>query len=327
MILRMNFSAPAHCFRQLAGGVFFAALLAAVLTGCQSRGTQSAVTSVQSPPAAYPQRNLEASTVAPEPLATTSPAPGSSISESPGGLPEITAKAAILVDNRGRILFEKNSEMRLSTASTQKLLVGILIADAGNLDQTIVVSASDTNCEPSKIGVQAGQTYRRGDLLKAMLVKSSNDLARCLARNHSGSEQAFASAMNAKASQIGMYDSFFTNSSGLPTPEGQYSTAKDLAILGSEAMRRPVIRDAVRTRALTFRFSNGTTKTIYNTNEVLGLNPYCDGCKTGYTAAAGRCLISSATDGRRSVIAVLLGSRTPNVWTESDALLSYGLQR
>lgn len=239
--------------------------------------------------------------------------------------PTITAKAAILVDQRGRVLFEKNADLRLPTASTQKLLLGILIADSGNLDKPITVSASDTQCEPTKIGLQAGQSFRKRDLLKAVLVRSSNDIARCLARDHSGSVSAFAKTMNYKARQLGMHDSYFTNASGLPRPAGQYSTARDLAILGSAAMLRPDIREAVATKVMTFRFPNGTNKTIYNTNEVLKSNPYCTGCKTGYTKAAGRCLVSSAKDGRNSVIAVILGSKTPDVWRESDMLLRYGL--
>jgi D-alanyl-D-alanine carboxypeptidase (penicillin-binding protein 5/6) len=122
-----------------------------------------------------------------------------------------------------------------------------------------------------------------------------------------------------------MFNSYFINASGLPTPPGQYSTAKDLAILANAAMKRPVIREAVGTRGMIFRFADGSTKKIYNTNQVLRGNPYCNGCKTGYTSEAGRCLVSSASDGRNSVIAVILGSETPHVWTESDALLRYGL--
>lgn len=239
--------------------------------------------------------------------------------------PAITAKAAILVDHRGRIIFEKNSSQRLPTASTQKLLLGILIADSGRLNDYITVTASDTACEPTKLGLQAGHAYRKADLLKAVLVRSSNDVARCLARDHSGSVTAFAAAMNFKAKQLGMHNSHFTNASGLPTPPGQYSTARDLAILARAAMSRPIIREAVKTRAMTFYFANGNTKTLYNTNDVLKMNPNCIGCKTGYTRAAGRCLVSAASDGQRTVTAVILGSQLPTVWQESDALLRYGL--
>ena len=90
-------------------------------------------------------------------------------------------------------------------------------------------------------------------------------------------------------------------------------------------MRDPFVRRSIRTHSTVFRFSTGTTKTVYNTNQVLRAFPYCTGAKTGYTKAAGRCLVSSATYGRKSVIAVILGSEMPNVWSESEALLRYGL--
>lgn len=90
-------------------------------------------------------------------------------------------------------------------------------------------------------------------------------------------------------------------------------------------MQKPFIRSAVGTRAHIFRFSNGTTKTVTNTNRVLGSFPYCTGAKTGYTNAAGRCLISSASNGGNSCIAVVLGSTSANIWRESEELLKLGL--
>lgn len=239
--------------------------------------------------------------------------------------PTITAKAAILIDGRGRVLFEKNANSRMPVASTQKLLLGILIADNGNLHKPVTVADSDTWAEPTKMGIKAGQVYTRQELLRAVLVRSSNDIANCLARDHSGSVSAFAANLTRKAHQLGMHNSRFTNAHGLPSPPGQYSTARDLATLAVAAQKRPVIRDAVRTRAMVFRFSNGTTKTISNTNQVLRHFPYCTGMKTGYTNAAGKCLVSSASNGNKSCIAVILGSKTPTVWMETEALLRYGL--
>ena len=320
---------PARLGRRWCGLFFVSGCLALLTVGCgPSRHTAPTTPSARPGPAAYPKREEAPPVAAKPPPQSGRVIPGALGQASPKpGLPTITAKAALLIDHRGRVLYEKNAGTRLPVASTQKLLLGILIADSGNLHQPITVTASDTQCEPTKMGIQAGQTYQKGYLLQAVLIRSSNDIARCLARNHSGSVSNFARNMNIKARQLGMHNSFFTNASGLPSPPGQFSTARDLAILASAAMRRPVIRDAVRTKGMVFRFANGTTKTIYNTNQVLRSNPLCTGCKTGYTKAAGRCLVSSASDGRRSVIAVILGSKTPNVWQESDALLKYGLGR
>ena len=240
--------------------------------------------------------------------------------------PHVSARAAIVVQaNTGKVLYAKNADTRVPVASTQKLLLGLMVVEAGNLDKTITIQPSDTWCEPTKMGLKAGQQYRKADLLKAVLVRSSNDIARALARDHSGSVAAFAQAMDARARRLGMNNSHFTNASGLPDPPGQYSTARDLSILAAACMRHSFIRDAIRTKAMTFYFSDGTPKALTNTNKVLRSFPYCTGMKTGYTNAAGRCLVSSAEYKNRKVIAVILGSKTPNVWTESQALLQWGL--
>ena len=243
-----------------------------------------------------------------------------------GEPPNITAKAAILIDGSGRVLFEKNADTRLPCASTQKLLLGIMIAERGNLSAPVTITESDTWAEPTKMGIKAGQVYTRGELLHAVLVRSSNDIANALARDHSGSIPAFVANMNQRARSLGMNNSYFTNAHGLPTPPGQYSTARDLAKLGSAALRNSTVRHSVRTRSTVFRFSDGTTKTCNNTNQVLRHFPYCTGLKTGFTNAAGRCLVSSASANGRNVIAVILGSTTPTVWEESEALLKYGLK-
>ncbi len=242
-----------------------------------------------------------------------------------GPKPNITARAAILVDDSGNVLFEKNADMRVPVASTQKLLLGIMIAERGALQQRITIAAPDTWAEPTKMDIKVGETYTREHLLRAVLIRSSNDIARALARDHSGSVSAFASAMNQRARQLGMNASYFTNASGLPTPPGQYSTARDLVKLNNAARRHRVIREAVRTKAMVFRFPSGRTKTITNTNQVLKHLPYCIGGKTGYTNAAGRCLVSSATRNGKTVTSVILGSKSPTVWQESEALMLYGL--
>ncbi len=246
--------------------------------------------------------------------------------QSNANAPAVTARAAIVVDSRrGKVLYEKNIDQRMPVASTQKLLLGLMMVEGGNLNKNITVQKSDTWAEPTKMGIATGEVYRKEDLLKAVMVRSSNDIARCLARDQYGSVQAFASAANQRARQLGMNNSYFTNASGLPDPPGQFSTARDLAILAAAAMRQPFIRDAVSTKVMTFRFANGKTSTIYNTNQVLRTFPYCTGAKTGYTNAAGRCLVSTAEAGNKSVIVVVLGSKTPNIWTESQALLQWGL--
>lgn len=241
------------------------------------------------------------------------------------GFPKVSAKAAILVNGSGKVLFEKNADTHLPAASTQKLLLAILIAERGNLNAPVTITEADTWAEPTVMGIKAGEVYSRDELLHAVLIRSCNDIARALGRDHSGSEAAFVASLNNKARQIGMTNSYFTNSNGLPSPPGNYSTARDLATLGLTALRYPVIRRITSMRTYTFRMANGSTKTLTNTNQVLKTFPYCTGLKTGTTNAAGKCLISSASYGGKTAVAVLLGGTSPSVWQDSEALLKYGL--
>jgi len=252
-----------------------------------------------------------------------SPAPAGS--PSAPGLPKVTSKAAILVDGFGRVLFERNADAHLPAASTQKLLVGLLVAERGALSTPVTIAEPDTWAEPTVMGIKPGEVYTRDQLLHAVLIRSCNDIARALGRDHSGSEAAFVANMNAKARSLGMTNSYFTNSNGLPSPPGQYSTARDLAKLGMAALRNPTLREICSTRSYVFRLANGTPRTLTNTNQVLHHFPYCTGLKTGTTNAAGKCLISSATANGKTVVAVMLGSSSPAVWQESEALLKYGL--
>lgn len=240
--------------------------------------------------------------------------------------PSVSARAVIVIHaNSGTVLYQKNADTHYPVASTQKLMMALILVEAGNMSKNIRVAPSDTYVEPTKMGLKSGDHYRKDDLLRAVLVRSSNDIAHCLARDHAGSMPAFASQMTRRARQLGMNNSVFKTASGLPAP-GQYSTARDLSILAAAAMRQPFIRQTVRTKSLTFRFANGRTKPVKTTNKVLLSYPYCTGMKTGYTRAAGKCLVSSATHNGRNIIVVVLGSKTPTVWYESRALLHWGLK-
>lgn len=325
MTSRSSHPTPSRSPRAIAP--LFALLVA--LSGCQTNKT--ALTSTEQAPAEAAPAEQGSAPAPHTPVRSDGSfsIPQLSLNGNPpanaANAPGITAKAAILIDHRGRVLFEKNADRRIPVASTQKLLLGLMIAERGNLSQRITIQDVDTWCEPTKMGIKAGQTYTRDELLRAVLVRSSNDIARALARDHSGSVSAFAANMNVRARQLGLHNSYFTNASGLPSPPGQYSTARDLAKLGQICLRNPTVAAACRTKGLYFRFSDGTSKPVTTTNQVLRHFPYCTGLKTGYTKAAGRCLVSSATANGKSVVAVILGSKTPTVWEESDALLRYGL--
>src|SRR5260370_29801213 len=130
--------------------------------------------------------------------------------------------------------------------------------------------------------------------------------------------------MNAEAQRVGATHSHFLNPNGLQIP-GKYSTARDLAVIASAAYANPTIRSIVCLPQLVFRYANGRTGELENTNKVLKRLPFCNGMKTGYTEAAGHCLICSGARPGRDIIVVVLGDSKAGVWRDASALLSWGL--
>ena len=240
--------------------------------------------------------------------------------------PRVLARSGIVVDARtGRVLYEKNPDERRPAASTTKLLTGLIIAESGGLDAPVQVETVDTLCEPTKSYAKPGEVYSRRQMLNALLVHSCNDLARALARDHAGSLDAFADRMNRRSAGLGATDSVWTSPNGLPTPgETQYSTARDLAKIARAAYYNPTLRNIVRQPRLIFQFNDGHTTEWENTNKVLRRWPFCNGMKTGYTNAAGHCLVSSAASSERDVICVLLGDNKA-IWNDSQGLLEWAL--
>lgn len=241
--------------------------------------------------------------------------------------PPVVGESAIVVDiASGRVLYAKNADQRRAVASTQKIITALCVLDAGNIDKPVVISASDGECEPTKLGLKPGEVYTRRELVRVLMVKSANDVGRALARDVAGSQEAFAALMNRKCAQLGMRNSHFLNPHGLTEP-GQYSTARDMAIAARAAYQSPFLRSLMSTKSFTFRFNDGRALLLENTNKVLKMLPYCNGMKTGTTNASGRCLISTGSLEGRSVIVVVLKSNTPNIWKDSQKLLSWALER
>jgi len=242
-----------------------------------------------------------------------------------GAVPNTRANSVMVVDARtGAVLHEKNADQPRPAASTQKLLTALIVAETGYLDRPVRVEQTDTFAEPVRLNIRPGDLYQRIDLLRALLVKSPNDVARCLARDNAGNLDAFADKMNAKAQMLGATHSHFINPNGLPMP-GQYSTARDLSIIARAAYANPTIRSIVCLPQLVFRYANGRTRELENTNKVLKRLPFCNGMKTGYTEAAGHCLIASGSRPGRDVIVVVLGDTKSGVWSDAASLLSWGL--
>jgi len=242
--------------------------------------------------------------------------------------PKIKAKGYLLIDfNSGRVLAEKKSGQRLEPASLTKMLASYVIAYelANNniaLDDEVRISEKAWRMQGSRMFVEVGKKVSVENLLKGMIIQSGNDATVALAEHIAGSEDAFVSLMNQHAAELGMLDSHFVNSTGLPH-KNHYTTPRDLAKLAIAMIRDfPEHYKWYATKKFTF---NNITQ--YNRNKLLWRNNSVDGIKTGHTDAAGYCLVASALRDDMRLISVVLGTRSEEARaTESQKLITYGFR-
>lgn len=240
----------------------------------------------------------------------------------PAQAPLIHATSAILIDARtGRTLYQKNADEPRQVASTQKLVTALIVAEQDPLEAPVRITREDTTVEPTKVGIRAGESYPRRQLLRAMLVHSANDCASALARSHAGSLSEFAGEMNRLAARCGATCSHFVNPHGLPA--SQHSTARDMARIAFRAYRNPDLRDAVMLHSYCFRYANGRLCNLEPTNKLLLRDPYCNGMKTGFTESAGKCLITSYSKGGRDYILVQLGSHARYIFDDAERMMQW----
>ena len=248
-----------------------------------------------------------------------------------GPAPSTTAERILVLDPKlpDVPLFERAAGKKGAIASTTKLMTALLLAEAGDLDKPLTVEQSDTECAPVRMGLKKGEVYTRRNLLTALMVKSSNDIAQALARDNAGSVQAFVEKMNARAKALGCKDTLFINPNGLPPVNDQpepYSTAYDLAKIALAVDPIPDVRAMIKLKSYWFEKPDGKKIPLENTNRVLRTYEFCDGMKTGFTQAAGYCLVASGEkDGRRRIVVILNGSKD-GVWRDAQNLLEWALK-
>ncbi len=239
--------------------------------------------------------------------------------------PKPEAAAIAVIDPKtGKLLYGYRAHERRQVASTQKIVTALCVLDTGNLHRMVTITSSDLKTPRIRMDLKAGDSYSRGDLLRALLTASYNDVAVALARDTDGSVSAFVNRMNDRAARMGMKNTHFANPHGLPG--AQYSTAYDMALAACWAYNNPFIRRVTDVAEYQFLLANGKTKRVRNTNKLLPKHYWVNGMKTGYTNAAGRCLISSGTLNGESVIVVVLGSTPSKIWGESLKYLKWALK-
>ncbi|HJV24232.1 MAG TPA: D-alanyl-D-alanine carboxypeptidase family protein [Aromatoleum sp.] len=242
--------------------------------------------------------------------------------------PALAARAWLLMDHAtGQVLAAQEPDSRIEPASLTKLMTAYLTfaalkSGSIQLEQTVPVSEKAWRMEGSRMFIQPDKPVTVGELVQGMIVQSGNDACVALSELIAGGEDSFAALMNREAQRLGMKNTHFMNSTGLPDPN-HYTTARDLSLLAA-AISRDFPEYYHYYSQKEYRY-NGITQP--NRNRLLWLDPSVDGLKTGHTANAGYCLISSALRGPRRLVSVVLGTESDTVRAqESLKLLNYGFQ-
>lgn len=240
-------------------------------------------------------------------------------------LPNLTARSAVVMDAAtGTVIYSRDMDTRRYPASTTKIMTLIVALEQGNLDDIVTVSKNAEGMEGSTLWLEQGDKVPLKELLYGMMMASGNDATIAVAEHIAGSVPAFARMMNEKAREIGASDTHFVNPNGLPD-ENHYTTARDMALIAAYGYRLPEFEEIVGTREITFPWVKDDTHRLRNENQMLWLYKGGNGVKTGYTDAAGRCLVSGAREDGLQLVSVVFDS--VYMWNDSIALLDYGFDQ
>ncbi|PPC91747.1 MAG: serine-type D-Ala-D-Ala carboxypeptidase [Methylobacter sp.] len=240
--------------------------------------------------------------------------------------PSLSANAYILIDfNSGRVLAEKNADAKVAPASLTKIMTVYVVfkelaSGRLHLEDKATISDKAWNTQGSRMFIEVNTQVSIQDLLHGVIIQSGNDASVALAEQVAGNEATFADVMNQHAARLGMANTHFVNSDGLPNPE-HYSTARDLSILTRAMINEfPDYYRWFSQKEFTY---NKITQ--QNRNKLLWRDPSVDGVKTGFTDDAGYCLVASALRNDMRLISVVMGTSSTNTRAnENEALLNYG---
>ncbi len=241
--------------------------------------------------------------------------------------PSVSAQAAIVTEiSSGRVLFSKNSDVQLPMASTTKIMTALVATEAAGdrLDEVIEISASAAGVEGSSMYLEQGEKMTLRELLYGLMLSSGNDAAVAIAEHIGGSVSDFVALMNEKATELGLTNTRFANPNGLPD-ESHYSSAHDMAKMTEYAIKNPDFAEIVKTKSYSISGEGKAyPRTLTNHNRLLRMYDGCIGVKTGFTKAAGRCLVSCAERDGMTLVCVTLNA--PSDWNDHSAMLDFGFE-
>jgi len=237
---------------------------------------------------------------------------------------EISSGYAIAFDRGSKsVIWGKNENKQVPMASTTKIMTAIvLMENCKDLSTEIEVCKEAAGIGGSRLGLKTNDKITMNDLLYGLMLRSGNDAAIQIAVSVGGSVEEFAKMMNAKAKELNLSHTHFTSPHGLDNPM-HYTTAYELAVITDYALNIEKIADVVNTKNCTVMI-NGYSKTLTNTNELLGYLEGVNGVKTGFTNGAGRCLVTSVNRNGFNIIVVVLGANTKKIRTkDSIKIINY----
>ncbi len=235
-------------------------------------------------------------------------------------LKRIPAKAAVVTNSSGTVLYGKFADTRLAPASTVKLITAMVAIDNLSPDTQVTISKNAARVRSIKPRLQADDEMTVSDLLHIALMKSINSAAVALAEATAGSEEDFVALMNLKAKEIGANNTLFSNASGLPKA-GQYTTANDLTLILKAALSYPLIREILGKKEYVVMTSAGRTIFLENTDNLLWQRDNIIGGKTGYTGTARHCFVCAINTEKGPLYTAVLGARSRSSLWRSTLLL------
>jgi len=218
------------------------------------------------------------------------------------------------------LIYSKDENKRIRPASLTKIMTGILAIESGKMDSIVTITKEMTDVEPTKLGFRVGEKIYLRDLVNAALIKSANDAANAIAIYLGGGDKdRFVALMNKKARSLGMNNTTFTNPCGFDIGN-HYSSAKDLMLLSEYAIKDKTFNAIVKKNTYSFKATNtGRKYVVYTSNKLQRQQKYVVGIKTGYTNAAGPCLIARAKKNEKDILLVMLNS--DNRWQNAQKAL------